>query len=57
MCYHSTTIDAIPHSCLSLKQCISSRSVYQRNIIGGWFHAIINLQPLIPDKGNVFCPI
>ena len=57
LCYHSTVIDDTSHPCLSLKQCVISRSVYQRNIIGGWFHVIINLQPLIHDKGNVFLPI
>ena len=57
LCKHSTEIDAIAPPCLSLKQCVSRRSVYQRNIIWGWFHVIINLQPLIPDKGNLFCPI
>ena len=40
-----------------LKQCFSSRSVTRSNILGGWFHVIINLQPLITDKGNVFCPV
>ena len=54
LCYHSTAINAIPPPCLSLKQCVRRRSVNQRNIIGGWFHVIINLQPLILDKGNVF---
>ena len=57
MCYHSTAINAIPPPCMSLKQCVSSTSVYQSNILGGWSRVIINLQPLIPDKGNVFYPI
>ena len=56
LCYLSTAIDAIPPPCLSIKQRVSNRSIYQSNIIGGWFHFIINLQTLIPDKGNVFCP-
>ena len=42
---------------MSFKQCVIISSVDQRNILGGWFHVIINLQPLIPDKGNVFFPI
>ena len=57
LCYHSTTIDVIPPPFLPLKQCVRIRSVDQRNILGGWLHVIINLQPLIPEKGNVFCPI
>ena len=47
-------IYAIPPPYLYLKQCISSRIVYQRNILGVWFHVIINLQTLILYKGNVF---
>ena len=54
---HSTEINAIPPPCLYLKQCARIRSVNQRNILGGWFHVIINLQPLISDKGNIFFPI
>ena len=54
MFYHSTAINAIPPPCLSLKQCVSSRSVNQRNILWCWLYVIINQQPLIPDKGNVF---
>ena len=50
LCYHITYIDSILPPCLSLKQCVSSRSVDQRNIIGGWFHAITNLLNLITDK-------
>ena len=57
MCYHSTVIVAIPPLCMSLKQCVSSSSVNQNNILRSWFQVIINLQALIPDKGNVFCPI
>ena len=53
LCYHITAIEAIPPLCLSLKQCVSIRGVNQRNIIGVWFHLIINIQTLIPDKGNV----
>ena len=30
------------------------RSVYQRKVLAGWIHVIINLKPLIPDKANVF---
>ena len=47
----------IPPLYMSLKQCFISRSVNQRNIIGGLFHVIINLHPMIPYKGNVFCLI
>ena len=57
LCYHSTAIDAIPPPCLSPKQFVSSRSVYQRKILGGWFHVIINLQPLITGKSNGLYPI
>ena len=57
LCYHSTAIDAIPLPCLYLKQCVSIRSVGRSNILGGWFHVIINLQPLITDKRNFFCPV
>ena len=57
LCYHSTVIDAIPPPYMSLKQCVIIRSVEKRNIIRGWFHVIINLQPLISDKGNVLFPI
>ena len=32
-------------------------SVNQRKILRIWLHIIINLQTLIPDKGNVFFPI
>ena len=42
---------------MSLKQCVIIRSVNQKNILGGWFHVIINLQPLITNKRNIFCPI
>ena len=54
---HSTVINAIPPPCLSLKECVSRRSVGQRNMLEGWFPVIINLQPLIPEKWNVFLPI
>ena len=57
LCYHSTTIDVIPPPFLPLKQCVRIRSVDQRNILRVWLYVIINLQPLIPDKVNVFCPI
>ena len=57
LCYHSTAIDDIPPPRLSLKQCFIRRSVNQKNIIGRWFHAIIKIKTLIPDKGNVLCPI
>ena len=57
LCYHSTAIDAIPPPYLSLKQCFRRRNVNQRYSLGVWFHVIINLQPLIPEKGNVFFPI
>ena len=40
-----------------LKQCVRSSSFYQRNMIGGWSHVIINLHHLIPDKGNFLCLI
>ena len=40
---------------MSVPQTVfSSRSVYQRNIIGGWLHVIINLQTLITNKVNFF---
>ena len=42
---------------MCLKLCVSSRSVNLRKSFGGWFHIITNLQPLITDKGNVFCQI
>ena len=57
LCYHSTAINDISPPCLSLKQCVISSSVNQKNIIGGWLHVIINLQSIIHDKGNVFCSI
>ena len=57
LCYHSTAINVIPPPCLSIKQCVGSRSINRRNILGGWFSVIINLQTLIPDKGNFFCSI
>ena len=57
LCYHITANNAIPPPRLSLKQCAIIRSVNQRNILGGWSHVIINLHPLIPEKGNVFYPI
>ena len=38
---------------MSLNQCVSIRSVNQRNILRGWFYVIITLQPLLPDKSNV----
>ena len=57
MCYHSTEINAIPPPCLYLKQCVRIRSVNRKNNLGGWLHFIINLQPLIPNKVNVFCLI
>ena len=57
LCYHSTGINSIPTPCLSLKQCVSSRIFNWRNILRGWLHVIINLQALIPYKGNVFFPI
>ena len=57
LCYHTTAINTIPPSCMPLKQCVRIRCDNRRNIIGGWFHVIINLQPLIPKKGNFFCPI
>ena len=47
-------INAIQYPCLSLKQFSISKSVDRRNNLGGWFHVIVNLQPLIPDNGNVF---
>ena len=50
-------INAIPPPCLSLKQCVSSRSFNLSKILGGWFHVIINHQTLIRDKGDSFCPI
>ena len=34
LCHHITAINAIPPPCLSLKQCVSSMSANQRNIIG-----------------------
>ena len=42
---------------MSLKQCVTIKSVNQKNIIGVWFHVIIKLQPLITDNDNVLCPI
>ena len=42
---------------MSLKQCVRISSANQRNNLGGWFHVIINLQTLIPDKGNFFFPV
>ena len=38
---------------MSLKRCIRIIIFNQSKIIGGWFHDIINTQPLITDKGNV----
>ena len=50
---YSTAIGAIPPSGIFLKQCIISSIFDQTNVIGGWFHVVINLQPMIPDKGGV----
>ena len=52
LCYHIMTIDSIPPPCLYLKQYVRSRSVNRRKIIEEWFHVIINLLNLIPDKGD-----
>ena len=52
--HHSTAIDSISHPCLSFKKCVRIRSFNKRKILGGWFYVIINIQPLIIDKGNVF---
>ena len=57
LCYHITAIDAIPPPCLTLQKCFSNIILYKRDILGGWLHVIINLQPLIPDKYNFFWPI
>ena len=57
LCYHSTAINAIPPPFLSLKKFVNGKNINQKIILGGWFHVIINLQNLIPDKGNVFFPI
>ena len=54
---YSTAIGAIPPSGIFLKQCIISSIFDQTNVIGGWFHVFINLQPMIPDKGGVIWPI
>ena len=57
LCYHRMATDYTPHLCLSLKQYVSNRSVNRRKVIGGWFHVIINIHPLITEKGNIFCLI
>ena len=57
MCYHSTAINSNPPPFMYLKQCFIIRIVNQKNILGVWFHVIINLLPLITDKGNILCPI
>ena len=57
MFYHSTLINANPPQFLSLNQYVSSSSVNQSMIIREWFHVIIKIQPLIPYRRNLFCPI